>query len=148
MTQAEYDVVTNELMALARSIEDGKRPGYTIGSRDVLANFKRGAERAGVNVGQAWTVLFLKHIDAIVAVMTQPDLPQAEAPPGRFADAINYLRLGFAILNESPSALGAGPKAASVLAEPTPRFGQAYAAMGCTTTQPSAQTVAMGTSGE
>jgi hypothetical protein len=32
--------------------------------------------------------------------MTRPDLPMAEAAEGRFADAINYLRLGWAILQE------------------------------------------------
>jgi hypothetical protein len=60
VTQAEYDKVAGDLMALALSIEDGKRPGYTVGSEDVLANFKRAAERAGVSVGQAWTILWRK----------------------------------------------------------------------------------------
>ena len=32
--------------------------------------------------------------------MTQPDLPVAEAAPGRFADALNYLRLGYALWAE------------------------------------------------
>lgn len=100
MTTEQYDKVAGELMALARSIETSKRPGYTQGSADVLANFKRTAERAGVTVGQAWAVFFLKHIDAITSIMAQPELEVSEAPPGRFADAINYLRLGFAILKE------------------------------------------------
>lgn len=111
MTQEQYDKVAANLMALALSIEDSKRPGYTIGDRDVLANFKRTAERAGIEVGQAWAVFFLKHIDAILSIMTRPDLPQAEEPPGRFADAINYLRLGYAILHERQSADSAAPSA-------------------------------------
>lgn len=100
MNTADYDKVADELMMLAREIETAKRPGYTVGSVDVLANFKRVAERAGITTEQAWAVYFLKHIDAIMAIMTKPDLPVAEEPPGRFADAINYLRLGFAILKE------------------------------------------------
>lgn len=100
MDTHEYDEVAGELMKLAREIETSKRPGYTVGSVDVLANFKRVAERAGITTEQAWAVYFLKHIDAILSIMTKPDLPVSEEPPGRFADAINYLRLGFAILKE------------------------------------------------
>jgi len=100
MTSDQYDAVADELMRLAREIETAKRPGYTGGSVDVLANFKRVAERAGISTEQAWLVYFLKHIDAITTIMAKPDLPVSEAPPGRFADAINYLRLGYAILRE------------------------------------------------
>lgn len=100
MNQTDYDTLASGLMALAREIEMSKRPGYTVGSVDVLANFKAVAARSGITTEQAWCVYFLKHIDAIVTIMTKPDLPISEAPPGRFADAINYLRLGFAILAE------------------------------------------------
>lgn len=100
MTTEDYDRIAGDLLKLAREIETAKRPGYTIGSVDVLANFKRVAERAGITTEQAWAVYFLKHIDAIVSIMTKPDLPVSEEPPGRFADAINYLRLGYAILHE------------------------------------------------
>lgn len=110
MNTNDYDRVADELMALARQIETSKRPGYTVGSVDVLANFKRAAERAGVTVGQAWAVYFLKHIDAITAIMTRPDLPVSEEPPGRFADAVNYLRLGFAILRERETEAAARAK--------------------------------------
>jgi hypothetical protein len=147
VTQAEYDAVAGDLMALAQSIEDSKRPGYTVGAEDVLANFKRTADRAGVDVGQAWAVFFLKHIDAILSIMTRPDLPQAEEPPGRFADAINYLRLGYALLHERQCAESSSPVVAaasqvlSVPAEPTFTSGLVSVAPGSTTTQPSAATV-------
>jgi len=100
MNAADYDRVADELMHLARGIETSKRPGYTIGSEDVLANFKNVAARVGITTEQVWAVYFLKHIDAITSIMTRPDLPVAEAAPGRFGDAINYLRLGYAILND------------------------------------------------
>lgn len=100
MTTQDYDKVADGLLAVAREIETSKRPGYTLGDTDVLANFKRTAERAGISVGQAWTVFFMKHIDAITSIMSRPDLPVSEEPEGRFADAVNYLRLGFAILQE------------------------------------------------
>src|SRR3954469_2756020 len=100
MTTEQYDAITGELMTLARDIETSKRPGYTVGAVDVLANFKKTAERVGITTEQAWLVFFLKHIDAITTIMAKPDLPVSEAPPGRFADAINYLRLGYAILQD------------------------------------------------
>jgi hypothetical protein len=103
MKTDEYDRVADELMALARTIETSKRPGYTGGSVDVLANFKGVAAKAGITTEQAWAVYFLKHIDAILSIMTKPDLPVSEEPPGRFADAINYLRLGYAIFKERQS---------------------------------------------
>jgi hypothetical protein len=100
MTSSEYEQVAQALLDAAKAIEDSKRPGYTIGSADVLANFKSVAARAGLTPGQAWTVYFLKHIDAITAIMCKPELPVSEAPEGRFADAVNYLKLGWAILQE------------------------------------------------
>ena len=103
MNTTEYDKVAGALLALAHDIEVSKRPGYTGGSIDVLANFKGVAAKAGITTEQAWAVYFLKHIDAILSIMTKPDLPVSEEPPGRFADAINYLKLGFAILRERQS---------------------------------------------
>jgi hypothetical protein len=152
VNQTEYDAVTNDLMALAKSIEDGKRPGYTIGNADVLANFKRTAERAGVNVGQCWAIFFLKHIDAIVSIMTRPELPQAEEPPGRFSDAINYLRLGFALLSEREQQLSAA-RAAESRAPSMPqvvqwRDGTGNVGWVNTTTHPSVPSAATGSTGE
>lgn len=104
MNQADYDAIARALLYEADSIENAKRPGYTLGNEDVLRNFKQAAERAGITPGQAWTVYFLKHIDAITSMMTRPDLPVAEAPLGRFSDAINYLKLGYALLKEHDEA--------------------------------------------
>lgn len=104
MQITEYDKVANGLLSLAHEIEISKRPGYTGGSIDVLANFKGVAARAGITTEQAWAVYFLKHIDAIVSIMTKPELAVSEAPPGRFADAVNYLKLGYAILQERQDA--------------------------------------------
>lgn len=100
MNITDYDQIASGLLRLAHDIEISKRPGYTAGSIDVLANFKNVAARAGVTPEQAWAVYFLKHVDAVVSIMTRPDLPVSEEPPGRFADAVNYLKLGYALLAE------------------------------------------------
>lgn len=104
MNTSDYDAVAHALLSEASAIERAKRPGYTLGHVDVLQNFKHAAARAAVTPGQAWAVYFLKHIDAITAIMTRPELPVSEAPIGRFADAINYLKLGYALLNDASGA--------------------------------------------
>lgn len=101
MTHDDYQKISNNLTKLAKSIEDAKRPAYTIGSPDVLRNFKSVAERAGITPMQAWAVYFLKHVDAITAAANDPNIPQAEELSGRFADALNFLKLGWALFVES-----------------------------------------------
>lgn len=100
MNHEEYVMMADSLLAKAHEIEDAKRPGYTIGSEDVLKNFKRVAERTGMTAGQALSVYMLKHMDAITTALCRPDLPQAEEITGRFADGINYLKLGYALICE------------------------------------------------
>lgn len=100
MTQAVYDAVAFGLIKQAAEIELSKRPGYTRGDIDVLANFKRAGQTAHITTKQAWVVFFMKHVDAIVTHMGQPDLPVSEEMSGRFADAINYLKLGYAIMRD------------------------------------------------
>lgn len=100
MTSAVYDRVAAALLAEAHRIEIEKRPGYTLGNEDVLKNFKRIAESTGLTPGQVWAVYASKHFQAICAIMCAPELPVSEAPLGRFADLLNYLRLGFALLND------------------------------------------------
>lgn len=100
MTLQEYTYLSQRLLEEAHEIETAKRPAYTIGSADVLANFKRVAERTGCHAGQVLAVYMLKHVDAVTAALCDPSIPQAEAILGRFADNVNYLKLGFALVTE------------------------------------------------
>jgi hypothetical protein len=100
LTAHDYEQVAGELMVEARRIEDAKRPGYTRGDEDVLSNFKRAATNNRISPEAAWGVFFDKHLDAIKAAMLQPDLPLSEPILGRFADAVNYLRLGYGLYVE------------------------------------------------
>lgn len=101
-----YDRMRKQLLDEAEKIQTSKRPGYTQGNPDVLRNFKSVGERVRTAKGEAagpgvaWGVYFLKHVDAIMAILTQPNLPVSETPVGRFADAINYLQLGYALYVE------------------------------------------------
>lgn len=100
MTQAEFDRVSAVLEAAADREVAAKRPGYIQGSDDVLANFKRAGVAAGLTTEQAWAVYAYKHWAAVVSILTRPDLVVSEPPLGRFADLLNYLKLGWAILEE------------------------------------------------
>jgi hypothetical protein len=103
MTSDAYDLVAARLIAAAASIEASKRPGYTAGHEDVLHNFKTVAERIGITPGQVLAVYMLKHVDAIVSILAKPDLPVSEAAIGRFADLVNYCKLGYALVEERAS---------------------------------------------
>lgn len=103
------DVVTlrrlrTELLTEAEKITQAKQPGYIMGRADALSNFKTVAERMGVTPMQAWGIYFLKHVDSISAYAKDPKIPQGEAMIGRFADAINYLCLGWALYQDSTKA--------------------------------------------
>ena len=95
-----YEEVSQALLDLAHRIETEKRPGYTQGNEDCLHNFKIEAQLTGTRTLQTWGVFFLKHILSIMSVAKNPDLYQAEPIETRFADAINYLKLGWAIYSE------------------------------------------------
>lgn len=107
MNTKKYKAVSDALLGEAARIEDSKRPAYTANNEDCLHNFKTVALRLGITDMQAWGVYFLKHIDAIISSAKDPATPQAEALLGRFADAINYLKLGYAIYVESQDQLEA-----------------------------------------
>lgn len=91
-------------MALAKRIEDRKRPSYTIGNVDVLHNFKRDAEAAGVTSKQNWYQHLLKQVAAIGRWVQTPGSDQSEPMEERFADVINYAKLGYALMREDADA--------------------------------------------
>lgn len=100
MDLVTFDRVSAELEAEAKGIQKAKRPAYTVGNPDVLHNFKSVAQRIGITPEQVLAVYMLKHVDAVVSILAKPHLPQAEAIIGRFADNINYLHLGYALVKE------------------------------------------------
>lgn len=96
MKLAEYEERAKSLLGLAAEIENKKRPDYTIGDEDVLHNFKNVAKRAGVSPLQVWLIYFLKHVDAI-SMYAHGNTNPSEPIIQRFADAVNYLKLGEAL---------------------------------------------------
>lgn len=99
MTTEQYDQIAGELLATASRIETEKRPGYTQGNEDCFRNFKEVAKRTGSTPFQVLLTYLLKHIDSICSAGNK-SIHQAEPIKERFADAINYLKLGYALLEE------------------------------------------------
>jgi len=101
MTQSELIIVKKMLNKFASKIMSEKQPEYTNKNKDVLANFKKTAEQLGLQPMEVWGVFFNKHIQAILSHAHNPGMHQAEPIESRYADAINYLYLGFALLKEN-----------------------------------------------
>jgi len=101
MDKILYERYKRELLEEAEKIENAKWPAYTLWENDRLLNFKLSADRAGITKEQAWLIYFLKHIDAITSYMKDKEIHQAEPILSRFADAINYLKLWYALINEN-----------------------------------------------
>lgn len=97
MEKEEYINLRNALIELADSIMKSKQPEYTNNHWDVLHNFKSTAKRLNISPQKAWGVFLDKHIQSILSHATNHDLNQAEPISTRYADAINYLILGYAL---------------------------------------------------
>ena len=86
---------------VCQEIMNQKQPEYTNNDSDVLHNFKSIANRLILNPKEVWGVFLDEHIQAILSHVSNPEMHQAEPIMSRYADAINYLLLGFAMHIES-----------------------------------------------
>ena len=100
MNQKEFQETRQYILDKAQEIMDAKQPEYTNKSIDVLNNFKQTAKSIGIQPMEVWAVFFNKHIQAILSHSGDPNMHQAEPIDSRYADALNYLFLGFAMLVE------------------------------------------------
>lgn len=100
MNSKTYKQISKQLDQAAKDIMKGKQPEYTNNNKDVLHNFKSSAEMLGLQPIEVWAVFFHKHVQAIMSHAHNPGMNQAEPIESRYADAINYLHLGFALMKE------------------------------------------------
>jgi len=77
-----------------------KRPEYTEGHSDVLNNFKVVATELGLTPIQVWYVYFRKHVASIGQYAKKPDAGMSEPIQGRIMDALNYLELLNALIED------------------------------------------------
>ena len=100
MNQKEFEETTRYILDKAQDIMDAKQPEYTNKSIDVLNNFKQTAKSLNTTPFIVWGIFFNKHIQAILSHAGDQNMHQAEPIDSRYADALNYLFLGFAMLVE------------------------------------------------
>lgn len=102
-SHAAYDQLVERTISAIRELSTIKGGEYS-GDDDRLANFRRNAEKCGVEMTTIWSVYLNKHLDAIQQwvkdCQTGKTRPRSESISGRMDDAIVYLILGKAIVEE------------------------------------------------
>lgn len=101
MNALHFDAIRTNLSVERDSIVQSKRPEYTEGNADVLHNFKVVAAELGITPIQVWYVYFRKHVASISQFAAKPNLTLAEPISGRICDAMNYLELLAALVEDS-----------------------------------------------
>ena len=99
MTRDEFKKLDDELLAAANKTLDGRRSAYA-GDGDVLMNFKQVARETGIPMSKVWEVYFCKALNALRAVVEGGE-GGGESRIERAVDALNYVRLGWAIAQEN-----------------------------------------------
>lgn len=101
-TLKEFQEKAETLLSNAKSIREEKNPVYALDNQDAdyHANFRFIAESVGITPLQVWAVYALKHITSILTFVKNSDVDQPEPLDERFADAINYLLMGFSLYKE------------------------------------------------
>lgn len=97
----EYKKLCEVIEMEEAKVENRKRPSYTAGNEDVLHNFKRDGELAGVDPMQNWLAHFLKQVAAIVSYVRNPDVLPSEPLLSRMVDIRVYAKLGMALAQDT-----------------------------------------------
>lgn len=102
-----YDFISmkKDMLEYAEDVAKTKRVEYTGASEDILTNFKRIAKRLGLSPLQVWAVYFNKHVDSVNTFIKGTD-EISEPMESRFADMLNYLFLGMALIIEQEELQG------------------------------------------
>ena len=119
MNTSTFNACTQELLEHCRKIRDSKGIDYTDGE-DRLSNFKTNAKRWCTNPRLVWAIYFGKHLDAIASHVHRGQV-ESEPIKDRIADAINYLILYWALINDSgPGPVPRSPEPALIMTEEGP----------------------------
>lgn len=101
MTTQRFNKIIIDLHSERTLIVENKRPEYTEGNADVLHNFKVVAAELGITPIQVWYVYFRKHVASISQFAAKPTMSLSEPITGRICDAMNYLELLAALVEDS-----------------------------------------------
>lgn len=114
MSPRERADSTSRLIEECYAVMRSKEVDYA-SKEDVLANFKRNAERIGLTKYHIWATYANKHWDAICnAIQYHPHNPATETKTeplrGRVVDAINYLTILVNLMDEDQTEGAPTPK--------------------------------------
>lgn len=99
MIKERFQTLLREIHMRMVYLTDTKGEEYAR-SEDQLANFKRSAKDSGVRPEQVWLIFFNKHMDAIKSYVATGKVLSEEHIDGRIEDAILYLILLKAIVED------------------------------------------------
>lgn len=101
MNAAQRDKFISEfLQTHSDAVLHTKGTEYSRGEEDVNSNFKRVAIAIGADPVQIAFVYLMKHLDSIAFYVKTRESPSGEHIYGRIGDAINYLLILAALINE------------------------------------------------
>ena len=92
--------VNKAIDKMANDIMGDKGPEYTLMDDDVLNNFKSTANRLNTSALKVWATYFDKQVNSVFAHVNHANVKKAESIDSRFADIINYAKLGLALFKE------------------------------------------------
>lgn len=100
MDRREYNLQVEYLLDEALQVSRDKGEDYTVGSKDVLKNFKSVAERTGLDPKQVLGIYMMKHQDAIANYIKSNGQSESEPIKYRIIDNINYLLLLWGLIQD------------------------------------------------
>ena len=100
MTQKEFNKLRQQIDLMADHIMRDKGPEYTLMHDDVLNNFKSTANRLNTSPLKVWATYFDKQVNSVFALVNHANIKIAESIDSRFADIINYAKLGLALFKD------------------------------------------------
>lgn len=99
MNKSDFQRILHETSETLQTLTDSKGREYA-NSCDQLANFKRLSAQLGLSKEQVVMVYLSKHLDSIHSYVRNPDQDLSEPIQGRIHDAILYLILLKACIDE------------------------------------------------
>lgn len=103
MTMADYERHVGDFLHEMCAVTTAKNQDYSAGQINALASYYELANAAGVTPFQAWTVLMMKHITAIMRYSKVGSVA-SESIRGRFIDLANYAMMGAALVEDIEAA--------------------------------------------
>lgn len=101
MTNDQFIALDSALLRRAEEILNQRKGGYATDT-DRLANFKEGAARSGITPLQVCHLYLQKGLSVLDKFAQGREVP-GETVEERFCDAINYIRLMYALYKEANS---------------------------------------------